>query len=144
MAQKRLLIPASLLLLLIGGLFAAYLFTPESRSPLPVDLPEISLEDVQRLMIFAPHCDDEVLGSGGLIQKAIQAGIDVQVVLETNSDGQLFVTMEKFCRCPPRPLGAEQFRAPCRLSHPTPRSGLSTRAIGIFDPPARLSLPEKI
>lgn len=102
MAQKRLLIPASLLLLLIGGLFGVYLFTPESRSPIPLDLPEISLEGVHRLMIFAPHCDDEVLGSGGLIQKAIEAGIDVHVVLETNGDGQIFVTMEEFRRVYPR------------------------------------------
>ncbi|MCX8063321.1 MAG: PIG-L family deacetylase, partial [Anaerolineales bacterium] len=104
MTRKRLLIPASILFLLIGGLIGTYLFTPESRFPIPLDLPEISLNGVHRLMIFAPHCDDEVLGSGGLIQKAIDAGIDVRVVLETNGDGQIFVTMEEFRRVYPRTL----------------------------------------
>ncbi len=102
MAQKRLLIPALLLLLLIASLFWVYLFTPESRSSILFDLPEISLEGVHRLMIFAPHCDDETLGAGGLIQKAIEAGIDVRVVLETNGDGQIFGTMEEFRRVYPR------------------------------------------
>lgn len=102
MAQRRLLIPASILFLFIGGLIGAYLFTPESRFLILFDLPEISLADVQHLMIFAPHCDDEVLGAGGLIQKAVEAGIDVRVVLETNGDGQIFVTMEEFRRVYPR------------------------------------------
>src|SRR5512137_1590244 len=49
-------------------------------------------------MIFAPHCDDETLGSGGVIQAALQAGIDVRVVIATNGDGYLFATMEEFRR----------------------------------------------
>jgi LmbE family N-acetylglucosaminyl deacetylase len=104
MAQKRLFIPASILLLFMLGLGGAILFSPKSRSPIPFDLPEISLEGYQSLMIFAPHCDDEVLGSAGLIQKALQAGIDVRVILETNGDGYLFATMEEFRRLYPRTI----------------------------------------
>lgn len=40
-----------------------------------------------RILVFAPHCDDEVLGSAELIKKTIQAGGEVKVVLITNGDG---------------------------------------------------------
>ena len=40
-----------------------------------------------RLLVFAPHCDDEVLGSGELISKVIGEGGTVEVVLMTNGDG---------------------------------------------------------
>ena len=40
----------------------------------------------QRLMVIAPHCDDETLGAGGLIAQARQQGIPVQVVFLTNGD----------------------------------------------------------
>lgn len=87
----------------VASLFGAVLLTPESRSPILFDIPEISLVGYQRLMIFAPHCDDEILGSAGLIQNAHQLGIDVRVVLETNGDGYLFATLEEFRRIYPRP-----------------------------------------
>lgn len=41
----------------------------------------------QRILVFAPHCDDEVLGAGGLIQRALKVGALVRVVLVTNGDG---------------------------------------------------------
>ena len=41
----------------------------------------------QRILIFAPHCDDETLGAGGLIQRAVSAGAKVHVVMITNGDG---------------------------------------------------------
>ena len=40
----------------------------------------------QRLLVVAPHCDDETLGAGGLIAKARQEGIPVHVVFLTNGD----------------------------------------------------------
>jgi hypothetical protein len=96
MAHKKILIPASLLVVFVASLFGAVLLTPESRSPILFDIPEISLVGYQRLMIFAPHCDDEILGSAGLIQKAHQLGIDVRVVLETNGDGYLLPPWKNF------------------------------------------------
>jgi LmbE family N-acetylglucosaminyl deacetylase len=39
------------------------------------------------IVIFAPHCDDETLGAGGLIQTARKAGAKVAVVVMTNGDG---------------------------------------------------------
>ncbi len=40
-----------------------------------------------RLLVLAPHCDDETLATGGLIQQARAAGAAVQVVIVTNGDG---------------------------------------------------------
>lgn len=40
----------------------------------------------ERIVIFAPHEDDETLGCGGLIQQAVHAGADVSVVMMTNGD----------------------------------------------------------
>jgi len=39
-----------------------------------------------RILIVAPHPDDEVLGCGGLIQQAVANGAQVYVVLMTNGD----------------------------------------------------------
>ncbi len=63
---------------------------------LPSDLTPSSLEGVQRILILAPHCDDETLGAGGLIQAAVQAGIETRVVIATNGDGYRFATSEEF------------------------------------------------
>lgn len=40
-----------------------------------------------RLMVFAPHPDDETLGAGGLIQRVLASGGTVQIVFVTNGDG---------------------------------------------------------
>lgn len=40
-----------------------------------------------RLLVIAPHCDDETLGCGGLISKTLDKGGEVRVVLLTNGDG---------------------------------------------------------
>ena len=40
-----------------------------------------------RLLIIAPHCDDETLGAGGTIAAARQSGASVRVIFLTNGDG---------------------------------------------------------
>jgi LmbE family N-acetylglucosaminyl deacetylase len=60
------------------------------------DLKLFSLNGYNRLLILAPHCDDETLGSAGLILAAQKAGIQVKVVIATNGDGFLFATMQDF------------------------------------------------
>jgi LmbE family N-acetylglucosaminyl deacetylase len=40
----------------------------------------------ERIVIVAPHPDDEALGCGGLIQQAVAAGADVRVIYLTNGD----------------------------------------------------------
>lgn len=39
-----------------------------------------------RVLVYAVHPDDETLGAGGLIQKALRAGSDVRVVIVTDGD----------------------------------------------------------
>ncbi|HVM61267.1 MAG TPA: PIG-L family deacetylase [Verrucomicrobiae bacterium] len=52
------------------------------------DSPAITAED--RIVVVAPHPDDEVLGAGGIIQQACAAGAEVHVVYLTNGDHNQF------------------------------------------------------
>ena len=71
------------------------LFLPNPGVQL-VSLQPLSLAGYHRLLILAPHCDDETLASAGLILAARRAGIEVRVVIATNGDGYLFATMQDF------------------------------------------------
>ncbi len=44
------------------------------------------MDDSERVLIFAPHPDDETLGCGGAIQKAVREGKTVKVVFVTSGD----------------------------------------------------------
>ena len=48
--------------------------------------PTLGLSPTDRVMILAPHPDDEALGTGGLIQQALAAGASVRVVFVTDGD----------------------------------------------------------
>jgi LmbE family N-acetylglucosaminyl deacetylase len=61
---------------------ALYNSTP--ASPL-TELPHPT--EKTRLLVFAPHCDDDILGCAGLIQQTVKSGGKVQVVMLTNGDG---------------------------------------------------------
>jgi LmbE family N-acetylglucosaminyl deacetylase len=75
---------------------AALLATGSRRAhgdPLPVSdtvpphvLPEVQLNADDRILILAPHPDDEVLGCGGVIQKAVAMKLPVRVVFLTYGD----------------------------------------------------------
>ncbi len=45
------------------------------------------IERRERLLVIAPHPDDETIGAGGLIQRVRQNGGEVRVVLVTAGDG---------------------------------------------------------
>ena len=69
------------------GLF--FLFAAASAEAGAVDpLPAFTPED--RVLIFAPHPDDEAIGTGGVIQMARRAGAQVRVVLVTNGENNEF------------------------------------------------------
>jgi LmbE family N-acetylglucosaminyl deacetylase len=68
----------------------------------PTNLSQLSLSGYHRLLILAPHCDDETLGTGGLILAAQRAGIEVRVVIATNGDGYFFATAQDFRKVYPR------------------------------------------
>lgn len=54
------------------------------HAPLP---PAPAPTQATRLIVFAPHCDDETLGCAGLMQQTLAAGGQVQSVILTNGDG---------------------------------------------------------
>lgn len=58
--------------------------------------PEISSSD--RILIFAPHPDDESLGTGGIIQKALEKNASVQVVMMTNGDDMNTTSFKYFLK----------------------------------------------
>jgi LmbE family N-acetylglucosaminyl deacetylase len=60
------------------------------------DLAPLVLEGHDKLLILAPHCDDETLSSAGVILAAQRLGLQVNIVIATNGDGYLFSTMEEF------------------------------------------------
>lgn len=63
------------------------------------DLPEIEpVTGSDRLLILAPHEDDEAIGAGGLIQAAVSAGAKVRVVYLTYGDHNewAFIKYRKF------------------------------------------------
>lgn len=52
--------------------------------PPPINL---SVNRATRLLVVAPHPDDDVLGAGGLIRRVVKAGGTVRVVWTTSGDG---------------------------------------------------------
>lgn len=65
-----------------------------------------TLSPQDRVLVFAPHPDDEALGCGGLIQQAVGAGAQARVIFQTNGDNnpwpQRYVerrwTIDESCR----------------------------------------------
>ena len=70
----------------IGQIYAAELIG---------EIPNFEAND--RVLILAPHPDDEALGTAGVLQKALQAGAKVKVALFTNGDNNelAFIVYEK-------------------------------------------------
>lgn len=95
--------PAALLLLLLALLSAgcaqdvpaaapAFVYNPAAPASPPAR-PELTLADDDRILVLAPHPDDEILATGGLVQRAIARDLPVQVVFLTNGDNNEFAFM---------------------------------------------------
>src|ERR1051325_3837894 len=67
------------------------------------NLPALTIENIQRVLVIAPHPDDETIGAGGLIQQALAQGSLVKVVVVTNGDGQRFAPVKINNTIYPRP-----------------------------------------
>lgn len=97
MIKKLLVILIGAALIILLGVFLyfrEYQNLPEFAIPL---LSEVKVPaQGEKLIVFAPHTDDETLGAGGLISKSVQNGAEVIVVLITNGDGHRFSSMEEF------------------------------------------------
>jgi N-acetyl-1-D-myo-inositol-2-amino-2-deoxy-alpha-D-glucopyranoside deacetylase len=61
-----------------------------------------------RILVIAPHPDDETLGAGGLIQEAVRNGKEIRVVLVTTGDGYRHAAQVFFQKSE---LGPSDFRA---------------------------------
>ncbi|MGA2489476.1 MAG: PIG-L family deacetylase [Anaerolineales bacterium] len=85
-----------ILLFLIAVIFLTQLLTRSGPGATAADLKPFSLAGYHRLLILAPHCDDETLSSAGIIMAAERAGIQVRVVIATNGDGFFFATAQDF------------------------------------------------
>ena len=57
--------------------------------PLPAFSPTLIVDRDTRLLVFAPHPDDEVLAAGGLIQQVREAGGIVHVIYVTSGDAYI-------------------------------------------------------
>lgn len=75
-------------LILVGGFliysayYRQYMTLPQSAESLFPELP-MDLHN-KKIVVISPHCDDETLGQGGLIDRAVAQGSDVKVVLVTD------------------------------------------------------------
>ena len=56
---------------------------PDNASPA---LPELRFAPTDRVLILAPHPDDETIATGGIIQQAVATGLPVRVVYLTYGD----------------------------------------------------------
>ena len=76
-----------------GGLLVALAGVAElSRPGAPLqpaeafNAPELAFRPDDRILILAPHPDDETIACGGVIQRAVNLGLPVRVVFLTNGD----------------------------------------------------------
>ncbi len=95
---------ASLLLgILLAALLSASLYVGRLSALPALFVDDLAgAESIHRLLIVAPHPDDEVIAAGGLMQQVLARGGEVRVVVLTNGDGSLTGTMLEFRRPYPR------------------------------------------
>lgn len=60
---------------------------PESSLTGGVDYKNLEIKNKERLLVLAPHPDDETLGAAGLIQRVLKKGGTVRTVVITAGDG---------------------------------------------------------
>jgi LmbE family N-acetylglucosaminyl deacetylase len=85
-----------------GALAAALLALVAVAHPRAGAPTRLAVRDGERLLVIAPHPDDETLGAGGLIQRVLARHGSVHVVLVTAGDGNVSgVILETGLRQPP-------------------------------------------
>jgi LmbE family N-acetylglucosaminyl deacetylase len=65
----------------------------------------LRMPDRARVLVFAPHPDDETLAVGGLIHRLTKSGVPVRVIFITNGDGYPHAVMEELGK--PHPTGSD-------------------------------------
>ena len=80
---------------MLGRLSLAVFALLQSATPAPA-LPTLALPRAPRVMVVAPHPDDETLGVGGFIYRLTRQRIPTRVVFVTNGDGWPWAVQEDF------------------------------------------------
>ena len=101
------------------------------------DLPLLSLNGIHRLLVIAPHPDDETLAAGGIIQQALASGTDVKVIVVTNGDGQVLAPLALHMDLLPRPKDyiADGKQRQVETQNSLKILGLSSNSISFLDYP---------
>jgi hypothetical protein len=93
MTRRRTLVKIAITVVVLAALASFVRWVVLERSLYDLNLHEqVALKDLPpiekgtKVLIFAPHEDDETLGCAGLIQQALDAGADVKLVLMTNGE----------------------------------------------------------
>ena len=98
----------------VGGASAAFYYQQRQRNaaqsvlPLPV---APRPDSATRLLVFAPHSDDETLGCAGLIQQTVASGGTAKIVILTNGDAFTAAVERQYRRLRPSPADYLQFAA---------------------------------
>lgn len=82
--------------------------TPAGLHPAGATAEEIRIGPGERLLVIAPHPDDETLGAGGLAQRVLERGGKVRILLLTAGDGYVDAVRQETGQSRPR---AEEFIA---------------------------------
>jgi LmbE family N-acetylglucosaminyl deacetylase len=90
MKPRRALLLAGAIAPAVALLFVTASPAPASRDGLArvegLPWPRVTLNATDRLLILAPHPDDEVLGCGGVIQQGVAMGLPIRIVFLTYGD----------------------------------------------------------
>jgi LmbE family N-acetylglucosaminyl deacetylase/glycosyltransferase involved in cell wall biosynthesis len=104
--QKRIL-PFFLALFLLGFIVFArdniVAYSAAGRAGEFDNLPVFAIDHFQRILIIAPHPDDEALAAGGVIQQSLAGDSQVKIVIVTNGDAQEFAPVIISRKIDPRP-----------------------------------------
>jgi LmbE family N-acetylglucosaminyl deacetylase len=73
-------------LVLAAGLWLLGGCRPAASPAVRPESGTVQLSESDRILVLAPHPDDEVLGAGGVLREAVRRGLPVRVVFLTNGD----------------------------------------------------------
>jgi N-acetyl-1-D-myo-inositol-2-amino-2-deoxy-alpha-D-glucopyranoside deacetylase len=126
--KRQIFIGLSVLLAIISTI--ACIRHPMMNTLLPSDTYPQNVTFGDRLLVIAPHPDDETLGGGGAILKQLQARRQVKVVIMTTGDGYKKAAQEQFHVTQPSP---GEFRNLGYIRHAESVRAMSTMGVKSSD-----------
>jgi LmbE family N-acetylglucosaminyl deacetylase/GNAT superfamily N-acetyltransferase len=91
--------------LLSGGIFAGWWYAGAAVVS-GGEYPQLVLGSGDRILVLAPHPDDEVIGCGGVIQRAAAAKLPLRIAFLTNGDDNKMALLAYYRRPTVNPRGA--------------------------------------